>query len=454
MNSTSEQPFYFVFDQGAPGPTIVCSADGSLPLTIRWVQQNGRGLPHGLFQTVQPNGDVQLRWQRPMEFTDSGSYICQASSSNGNSFATLQVLVQSKYLIYNICINEFALNAILFFIYTFSVDPYISSIYPYNSQTREHSQTFAYTVPLNHVGSTLVCVVKGWPAPEVEWYKNGIPLSTNDGVVSETVPMFATVSAKLTWTRYFRSSDEGSYECVVHKPNTVVPVASQAVQLISRNSTQTESPMTCSVQQQSIFFQIRVLGTNCASWNEQQIADEFHNELLSIIGTECSCQIDENELQVLGSPQCSTKVTGAAVFRGQIETNSSEKTEEIFCSFFSWQQRSPLIRINNQFRQVDSSCSLEASDSLNSEECVTPSSTVFGATQIAAILGAFASLLFILIVVLLTSCSAYYCYNRRKHLRVNTRVYDHTNDHTYSRSVIVPSYNYILSAHARVANAL
>ena len=324
-------------------------------------------------------------------------------------------------------------------IFLFTVDPSISSIYPYNSQTRKDSQTFTYTVPLSYVGSTLVCVAKGWPAPEVEWQKGGLPLPMNDtSVVSETVPMSATVSARLTWIKYFGSSDEGSYECVVHKPNTVIPVASQAVQLRLRNSTQTESPMTCSVQQQSIFFQIRVLGTNCASWNEQQIADEFHNELLSIIGTECSCQIDENELQILGSPQCSTKVTGAAVFRGQIETDSSEKTEEIFCSLFSWQQRSPLIRINNQFRQVDSSCSLEASNSLNSEECVTPTSTAFGATETVAILAAVSSLLLLVIAVLIIVYMICCCYYRRKQLGVNARVNDHGREmnHTYSRSVI------------------
>lgn len=88
------QPLYLVFNHGAPGPTIVCSGDGYLPPTLRWVRD--RDLPHGIFQNNQPNGDVYLQWLRPMEFTDSRSYSCQASNRNGNSSTTLQVLVQSK----------------------------------------------------------------------------------------------------------------------------------------------------------------------------------------------------------------------------------------------------------------------------------------------------------------------------------------------------------------------
>ena len=95
--SMPDQPLYLVFDHGAPGPTIMCSGDGYLPPTLQWVLQNGQGLPHGIFQRSQSTlGGVQLRWLRPMEFTDSGRYFCQASNRNGNSSAILDVLVRSK----------------------------------------------------------------------------------------------------------------------------------------------------------------------------------------------------------------------------------------------------------------------------------------------------------------------------------------------------------------------
>ena len=96
LTSTPNQHLYLEFDDGDPAPTILCSADGYLPPTLVWVQENGQGLPHGLFQHTQPNGDVELRWQRAMDFTDSGSYFCRATNQNGNISATLQLLVQSK----------------------------------------------------------------------------------------------------------------------------------------------------------------------------------------------------------------------------------------------------------------------------------------------------------------------------------------------------------------------
>ena len=96
MSSMQDQQLYLVFDDGEFTPTITCSAGGYLTPTIRWVQESGRGLPIGISQRIQPNGDLQLRWQRAIEFIDSGTYICEASNNIGNSSATLQILVQSK----------------------------------------------------------------------------------------------------------------------------------------------------------------------------------------------------------------------------------------------------------------------------------------------------------------------------------------------------------------------
>ena len=240
--------------------------------------------------------------------------------------------------------------------------------------------------------------------------------------------MSVTVSAKLTWTRYFQSLDSGSYECVVRKQNTTLPLKFQTIQLTARNSTEIiKQPMTCSSNKQLVFFQIRVLGTSCQT---AQTINGFHSELLSIVTSECGCQVSENELQVLGSPQCSSKVEEAVVFRGQIKTDSLSRTEQIFCSLFSWQQRSPLIRIDNQFRAVDSSCSLEASGSLTSEECVAPSPSGFGTTEIASIVAVAVFLIILLVIVLLIVSLACCYYKRRKR---NTRV--HVDNETYSRSV-------------------
>lgn len=293
---------------------------------------------------------------------------------------------------------------------------------------------FSYTVPLNYVGTTLVCAARGWPTPDVEWLKDGLPVPINDNVTSERVLVSATVSAKLKWGRYFNSSDAGSYECIVRKPNTVVAIASQTVHLKARNSTLTGPAVPCSVQDQPINFQIRVLGTGCVSWDSEQstqIATEFRDELLSIIQTQCNCQIGENELQILGSPRCSSKMNSAAVFRGKIESSSQTKSELLFCALSSWQQTSPIIRINSQFRAIDTSCPLESSGSLDGEECA-PLATV-GFTEKETIIGitvaTFVVVVTLVVIMLLICCLLRYCHKRKGRFGVTDRV----NDHTYSR---------------------
>ena len=322
----------------------------------------------------------------------------------------------------------------------FTVDPDISSIYPFSSDITQDPQTFSYVVPLGYQGIALVCTADGWPAPEVEWQKDGQTLPSSSGVVSESSTMAATVSARLRWSREFHNSDAGSYECVVRKPNTVVPVESESVQLTVGPSRVTGPPVTCSIDQTSVFFQIRVLGTDCTSWGgslSSQIAADFRNEILSVVRTECGCQVDQNDLDVLGSPQCSNQKEGAAVFRGRIETTSQRRTELAYCALFSWQQKSPLIRINERFRAVDSNCSLESSGSLDSEECIAPGQPpVIGMLEIAYIIGAAAIALVILVLVLLICVIVCYCYQhsgRKGEFDIDAA---ETGDHTYARLVV------------------
>lgn len=321
----------------------------------------------------------------------------------------------------------------LFFFLT--VEPTINSIYPFNSIISQDSETHSFTVPINYIGRTLVCAAKGWPAPEVEWHKDGLSLPRDSGVVSEPIAMSATVSARLTWTREFTDSDAGSYECVIHKPNTEVALTSQTVQLNAGPPAPTLPPLSCNVEQQSIDFQIRVFGSNCDSW-EGVRGEDIANELLSVVRTECGCEVEDSSLEVPGSAQCSEKVDGAAVFRGKIQTNSQQDTEQIFCTLFSWQQKTPLIRINDQLRTVDTSCSLRASNSPNSEECAAPvdSPSAFGTVQIAITIGAITGFILVLVVVLLIILiGCCYCHRTgSKDFSIDVE----GSDHTYARLVI------------------
>lgn len=95
--SDDQEDLYRIFDENSQGPNVLCSGEGNHPPMVRWIRENGGGLPSGISQTVQPNGDILLKWLRPMEFTDSGSYHCQASNNIGNTSASFEILVRSKF---------------------------------------------------------------------------------------------------------------------------------------------------------------------------------------------------------------------------------------------------------------------------------------------------------------------------------------------------------------------
>ena len=318
-------------------------------------------------------------------------------------------------------------------IFAHAVQPTITGISPSTTSIQQDSQQmFTYTVPLDYVGRALTCTATGWPAPVVEWHKDNVPVPSNNGIMSESITASATVSARLTWTRGFAESDASSYQCVVYKQNTDIPIVSQNVQLTARLSTTVPpTSQSCGVQQAAIQFQIRAFATNCEGWGEAQkeeIASEFRTELLSIVRTECNCAFEDSSLQKSAPAQCSSKVEGAAVFYGRIETGTQGETELIYCSLLSWQQKSPLIRIDGQLRAVDRNCSLEASSSSNSEECVAPteSAPILRLIEIAAIAGG-GAILVLLSAICLVICCLVCCYRRRRG-KFNTK-----DDHIYTR---------------------
>ena len=279
-----------------------------------------------------------------------------------------------------------------------------------------------------------MCTTTGWPVPVVEWHKNNVPVPSNNGIVSESTTISSTVSATLKWTRGFAEFDTGSYQCVVYKPNNDIPVASQTMQLNAQlPTTIPPTSQPCSVQQTSINFQIRAFATNCEAWGEAQraeIGSEFRDKLLNIVRSECNCTFEDSSLQTSGPAQCSTKVNGAAVFRGWIQTNSQRETEQIFCSLLSWQQKSPLVRINDQLRAVDNSCSLEASSLIiSTDECIGPRLQDSQTIEIAVIAGVVVFTLVVSsLVLLLVLITCIYCRRSKKSTKgENDHIYDGKN---------------------------
>ena len=287
-----------------------------------------------------------------------------------------------------------------------------------------------YRVPLDYVGDTLVCSVHG-RSPEVnlEWRKDGLPLSDLDefGIISEPSNDDDTVTAQvvLVWSREFTRMDAGTYECVVYGESSNSIIASQRVHILLAES-ETHWPddeliTPCSVDDRSVYFQIRVLGTGCRHWShvkKEHVAAEFHQTLLVKAHRECQCDVDVEELHVLGVPQCSILVNEAAVFHGLIQTNSIVKTKQIFCALYSWQMKAPSLLIDDKYQTVDTSCYMEARLSVSGEECsqlvkaTEPEHNKLKINMYLVILGGTGGFVLIITLLLMITCVGY-CFHVR-----------------------------------------
>ena len=117
--------------------------------------------------------------------------------------------------------------------YTFSVFtdlPEINTITPISPvQSDPSASTPTFAIPASYRGEALTCSAFAWPAPSVQWFKNDRPLPS--GISSEqTSPGLGIVSAMLTWTRPFVSSDVGTYKCLIRWDNTTIQSTVEIVQ--------------------------------------------------------------------------------------------------------------------------------------------------------------------------------------------------------------------------------
>ena len=306
-----------------------------------------------------------------------------------------------------------------------------------------------YSIPLNYIGTVLVCAAEGWPSPDldVKWKKNGVTLHREREIISEwgTSNSDVSVQAELTWTREFRNSDEGVYKCIMHQRNTTLWGISQSIELkavTATTHTETDRPWTMctsSINKRVMYFQIRIVGVDCLTWMELQtlkehIATEVHQELLLAVEYECNCAVDESELQLVGAPQCSVQMDDATVFHGIIQTNSLDKTRLIFCALSFWLEGSAQLQIDDEFLVIDSSCPLEASETLN-EECIPPviPSSNNNVKEVLVIAGGIGG--FVVIVILLISvvcCIGCFLLRTRKNSKNVTKEVAE-GDHTYDQ---------------------
>ncbi len=91
------QVFQVIAEEGEPAPTFSCFSDGSPPPTLSWEGQDGGvALPNGV-ALVPRRQNLALMWNRVLEYTDSGSYVCTASNGVGAaSSVRLELLVRRE----------------------------------------------------------------------------------------------------------------------------------------------------------------------------------------------------------------------------------------------------------------------------------------------------------------------------------------------------------------------
>ena len=296
-----------------------------------------------------------------------------------------------------------------YFLSVLTDHPEINTISPTNPvQSDPSASTPTFAIPASYIGKVLTCSAFAWPAPTVQWLRNDHPLPSE--VSSEQLsPGLGIVSAILTWTRPFVSSDMGTYKCLVRWDNTTIQSKVQVIQ----GSITTEPPPSCSVDTTSIFFQVRVLAAGCDQWDaalKEHIGNQFQQELFRIVETECNCTLQPNSIQINNPPQCSEDDSSGVIFRGTMRAQTVASTTAIFCRILGWQQGGSLINLNENLYRVDSQCILRV-DSFTSQECaVTPTSQDPGTNTVILIAAPVGGVLFAAIVVMvIVLCCIHYC---------------------------------------------
>ena len=213
-------------------------------------------------------------------------------------------------------------------------------------------------------------------------------------------------------------SHVNEYSCVLWSGDGTNKTNTKVVTLNSNipDRTISTSPSACKSPQAN--FQIRVLDTDCETWDDllkKQLARNFQNAMLSVINAECEdCSILAANVTYMGTPVCSTVVEGAANFRGSISASGAGATvEDIFCTLDAWLRTGPLLQVNNRLLSVDQTCTLML-DHFFTECAVSPVATM--STVIAYAIGsvlAFCVALLVILIIFISVCIRHYHGKRR-----------------------------------------
>lgn len=263
---------------------------------------------------------------------------------------------------------------------------------------------------MGYTGPAITCTAIGWPTPTVQW------LASSGSLTNRTISKFTSaqnfVSATLVWETGFVESDAGGYMCTLQDNDTTL-VDSRNIVL---QASLTPTPITnCSLNVRTTYFRIRVLDTDCVSWNtgsKQLIISQFQDTVQSVVSAECNFCLNELSGLTINTLQCSRQVSGAAVFRGRISTEETREAEDMFCVLYNWQQNGAYVLVNNSYHLVDSSCSVRL-ESLAEPECSAANSSPNSNIVIIGAVAAIGAVLLFTTIIIILVC-VYMCRMRKK----------------------------------------
>ena len=233
-----------------------------------------------------------------------------------------------------------------------------------------------FKVPFGFRGTIATCTTSGvlpTSALMVEWQIDEMSVSGN--LISESFVQedenSISITAELISEIGFFSSDIGNYTCVIQMPNDTSTLELKTISLQSAGSQSLPIEESCSRVPNGMKFQIRILETDCQSWEEDdpQISADLREELILVISSECpTCITLTTGITITDGPSCSGSVANGTVFRGTISTGDKSRTGFIFCTLSRWKQHRPLVMLNGTQYFVDMSCVLRLASN-SSPEC-------------------------------------------------------------------------------------
>lgn len=222
-----------------------------------------------------------------------------------------------------------------------------------------------YMVPASFRDGVVTCNAFGLPPPTAEWL---VPAMSN--ATTSLVRQSVFISTTLQFSNGFLLNDIGTYNCIIQ--NSTVSESVALSQAANPEPATVRAPTPCQVSTANVTFQLRVLTTDCLSWDDnlrEQIGSDFQDVLTGGIVSQCqTCVIDTDEILIPRRPDCSVLKDGATVFQGVIRNNEINDTKDLFCALRNWWMLQPLVRINDDLQPIDVDCVMLV-ESSNPKEC-------------------------------------------------------------------------------------